>query len=181
MLVNHFENLRRIAKSTCRGKKWEQLNGQLMLEQEHRDMKEARFYVSIGKADNSKNERSSVEVFWKYKKDGRIPWIKDNVKKGLCIRTAQILAHNWTIGEDKIEVVKSFVYLGYKVNQTNDITQEIRQRNIMNGTRTGYRLQRILRSPLIQINNKISLYKTLIRLTDLKHETSLGNRKRCWN
>ena len=70
-------------------------------------------------------------------------------------------SNNIRIGDDEFDVVHNFVYLGSCVNNTNDITQEIKRR-IMLANRTLYGLSRILRSKFVRRNTKVKIYKTLI-------------------
>lgn len=67
-----------------------------------------------------------------------------------------------TIGDYNIEQVDSFVYLGAEVNQTNDISLEIKRR-IQHGNRTFFGLSKLMRSKTISRSLKCTLYKTLIR------------------
>jgi hypothetical protein len=59
-------------------------------------------------------------------------------------------------------VVRRFKYLGTVINDINDETEEIRAR-ILAGNKVYSSLQTIFRSKQIHRNNKIRLYKTLIK------------------
>ena len=67
-----------------------------------------------------------------------------------------------TVGDHKIGTVKRFKYLGTVINGTNDETAEIRVR-ILAANKAYSSLQTIFRSKQIHRNNKIRLYKTLIK------------------
>jgi hypothetical protein len=67
-----------------------------------------------------------------------------------------------TAKEQDIEVVRSFKYLWTVINDTNDETEEIRAR-ILAANKAYSSLQTIFRSKQIHRNNKIRLYKTLIK------------------
>jgi len=68
----------------------------------------------------------------------------------------------WTVGNHKIEMVRIFKYLGTVINDTNDETEEIRAR-ILAANKVYGSTQTIIRSKHIHRNNKIRLYKTLIK------------------
>jgi len=59
-------------------------------------------------------------------------------------------------------VVRRFKYLGTVINDVNDGTEEIRAR-ILAANKTYSSLQTIFRSKQIHRNNKIRLYRTLIK------------------
>lgn len=66
------------------------------------------------------------------------------------------------IDEDKFEVVDQFKYLGSIVTYDNDNTVEIKAR-ISSANRTYFSLLSTLRSSLISRNDKITIYKVMIR------------------
>jgi hypothetical protein len=67
-----------------------------------------------------------------------------------------------TVEDHKIEVVRRFKYLGTVINDINDETEEIRAR-ILAANKAYSSLQTTFRSKQIHQNNKIRLYKTLIK------------------
>ena len=67
-----------------------------------------------------------------------------------------------TIEDHKIEVVRRFKYLGTVINDVNDEMEEIRAR-IQAANKAYSSLQTIFRSKQIHRNNKIRLYRTLIK------------------
>jgi len=67
-----------------------------------------------------------------------------------------------TIEDHKIEVVRRFIYLGTVINYVNDEMEEIRAR-ILAANKAYSSLQTIFRSKQIHRNNKIRLYRTLIK------------------
>ena len=67
-----------------------------------------------------------------------------------------------TVEDRKIEVVRRFKYLGTVINESSDETEEIRAR-ILAADKAYSSLQTILRAKQIHRNNKIRLYKTLIK------------------
>jgi hypothetical protein len=67
-----------------------------------------------------------------------------------------------TVEDLKIEVVRRFKYLGMVINDVNDEMEEIRAR-ILAANKSYSSLQTIFRSKQIHRNNKIRLYKTLIK------------------
>jgi len=67
-----------------------------------------------------------------------------------------------TVENHKIEVVRRFKYLGTVINDVNDETEEIRAR-ILATNKAYSSLQTIFRSKQIHRNNKIRLYRTLIK------------------
>jgi hypothetical protein len=67
-----------------------------------------------------------------------------------------------TIEDHKIEAVRRFKYLGKVINDSNDETEEIRAR-ILAANEAYSSLQTIFRYKQIHRNNKIRLYKTLIK------------------
>jgi len=67
-----------------------------------------------------------------------------------------------TVEDLKIEVVRRFKYLGMVINDINDEMEEIRAR-ILAANKSYSSLQTIFRSKQIHRNNKIRLYKTLIK------------------
>ena len=67
-----------------------------------------------------------------------------------------------TVGDHKIEMVRRFKYLGTVINDTNDETEEIQAR-ILEANKAYSSLQTIFRSKQIHRNNRIRLYKTLIK------------------
>jgi hypothetical protein len=67
-----------------------------------------------------------------------------------------------TIEDHKIEVVRRFTYLGTVIHDVNDETKEIRAR-ILAANKAYSSLHTIFRSKQIHRNNKIRLYKTLIK------------------
>jgi hypothetical protein len=66
------------------------------------------------------------------------------------------------IGNSNFESVQSFTYLGSLINANNDNSAEIKKR-ILWGNKSFYGLRRQFRSQLLSLNNKIQLYKALIR------------------
>jgi hypothetical protein len=67
-----------------------------------------------------------------------------------------------TVEDHKTEVVRRFKYLGTVINDINDETEEIRAR-ILAANKAYTSLQTLFRSKQIHRNNKIRLYKTLIK------------------
>jgi hypothetical protein len=67
-----------------------------------------------------------------------------------------------TVINHDIEVVRRFKYLGTVINDTNDETEEIRAM-MLAANKVYNSLQTIFRSEQIRRNNKIRLYKTLIK------------------
>jgi len=67
-----------------------------------------------------------------------------------------------TVEDHKIEVIRRFKYLGTVINDSNDETEESRAR-ILSANKAYSSLQTIFRSKQIHRNNKIRLYKTLIK------------------
>jgi hypothetical protein len=66
------------------------------------------------------------------------------------------------VEDHKIEVVRRFKYLGTVINDSNDEKEEIRVR-ILAANKAYSSLQTIFRSKHIHRNNKIGLYKTLLK------------------
>jgi hypothetical protein len=71
-------------------------------------------------------------------------------------------ARNSNLGNQAIEHVDSFVYLGSEINSDNDISLEIKRR-IQLGNKTYFGLSKLMRSRTISRRLKCTLYKTLIR------------------
>ena len=71
-----------------------------------------------------------------------------------------------TIDDQSFEVVDEFVYLGVLTRADNDISLEIKRR-IMAANRCFHGLQKHLRSKILTIKTKLTIYKTLIRPTAL--------------
>jgi len=67
-----------------------------------------------------------------------------------------------TIEDHKIEVVRRFKYLGTVINDVNEEIEEIRAM-ILAANKAYSSLQTIFRSKQIHRNNKIRLYRTLIK------------------
>ena len=67
-----------------------------------------------------------------------------------------------TVDDHRIEMVRGFKYLGTIVNDTNNETEEIRAR-ILAANKAYSSLKTVFRSKQIHRNNKIRLYKTLIK------------------
>jgi len=67
-----------------------------------------------------------------------------------------------TVEDHKIEVARRFKYLGTVINDGSDETEEIRAR-ILAANKAYSSLQTTFRSKQIHRNNKIRLYKTLIK------------------
>ena len=67
-----------------------------------------------------------------------------------------------TVEDHKIEVVRRFKQLGTVINDSNDEMEEIRAR-ILAANKAYSSLQTIFQSKQINRNNKIRLYKTLIK------------------
>jgi hypothetical protein len=67
-----------------------------------------------------------------------------------------------TVTDHDIEVVRRFKYLGTVINDTNDETEEIGAR-ILAASKVYSSLQTIFRYKQIHRNDKIRLYKTLIK------------------
>ena len=67
-----------------------------------------------------------------------------------------------TVEDHKTEVVRRFKYIGRVVNDSNDEMEEIEARNLA-ANKAYSSLQTIFRSKQIHRNNKIRLYKTLIK------------------
>jgi uncharacterized membrane protein YgaE (UPF0421/DUF939 family) len=77
-------------------------------------------------------------------------------------KTRRIRSEILTINDHEIEVVKNFKYLGAVINNANDETEEIKAA-ILTANKAYYSLQTIFMSKRIHHNNKIRIYKTLIR------------------
>jgi flagellar basal body P-ring protein FlgI len=70
-----------------------------------------------------------------------------------------------TVEDHKIEVVRRFKYLGTVINDVKDEMEEIRA-IILAANKAYSSLQTIFRSEQIYRNNKIRLYRTLIKPTE---------------
>lgn len=66
------------------------------------------------------------------------------------------------VGENTIECVRSFQYLGVNINASNDMHEEIESR-IMCGCRGLYALQSVLRSTQLGRSMKVRVYKAILR------------------
>lgn len=71
------------------------------------------------------------------------------------------LGPNVSIGNYNFKVVQNFIYLGTEVNNTNDITTEVKRR-IMLANRCLYGLSNLLRSKQLSRTTKVRLYHQLI-------------------
>ena len=78
-----------------------------------------------------------------------------------------------TVEDHKIEVVRRFKYLETVINDSNDETEEILAR-ILAANKADSSLQNIFISKQIHRNNKIRLYKTLIKPILLLWKCDLG-------
>ncbi|CAG9573517.1 unnamed protein product [Danaus chrysippus] len=67
-----------------------------------------------------------------------------------------------TIGDDTIEGVSSFKYLGSILSSRNKVGDEVNAR-IMAGSRCFYSLSKLFRSKYLSAKSKLSIYKTIIR------------------
>ncbi|CAG9559827.1 unnamed protein product [Danaus chrysippus] len=86
-----------------------------------------------------------------------------------------------TIGDDTIEGVSSFKYLGPILSNRNKVGVEVNAR-IMAGNRCFYSLSKLFRSKYLSAKSKLSIYKTIIRpVTTYGYEAwSLSSAQSVW-
>lgn len=89
--------------------------------------------------------------------DGKINYVK------LSTAETRRKIQNITIGEYCFEGVKEFVYFGSSLNNSTNMTEEIKRR-IMASSRAYYANITLFQSNLLSKITKMKLYKTLIRL-----------------
>ena len=77
-------------------------------------------------------------------------------------RSGRRPANEIEVGNQKLETVDSFVYLGSKINASNSASEEIQAR-ILAGNRSFFSLKSIFQSSVVSRSTKIKAYKVLIR------------------
>jgi len=97
---------------------------------------------------------------------GQTLGLKINEKKTKYMRLSAVevrrRVQSITIGQYSFEGVKDFVYLGSSLNNSNNISEEIKRR-IMAGNRVYLANIKLLKSKLLSKTTKMKLYKTLIK------------------
>jgi len=122
----------------------------------------------IGYADNinimGRTKRAISEAYGELKERAKEVGLIINVEKTKAMVQSRRLGkgRTQTVEDHKIEVVRRFKYLRTVINDVNDETEEIRAR-ILAANKAYSSLQTIFRSKQIHQNNKIRLYKTLIK------------------
>ena len=122
----------------------------------------------IGYADDinimGRTKRATSEVYGELKERAKEAGLIINVEKtrAMVQRRRPEKEGTLTVGDHKIEMVKRFTYLGMVINDTNDETEEIQAR-ILAANKAYSSLQTTFQSKQIHQNNKIRLYKTLIK------------------
>ena len=129
------------------------------------------FYKSvqlIGYADDinimGRTKRAISEVYGELKEKAKEVGLNINVEKTKAMVQSRRPGRGGTltVGDHDIEVVRGFKYLGTVLNDVNEETEEIQAR-ILAANRAYSSLQTIFRSKQIHRNNKIRIYKTLIK------------------
>jgi sorting nexin-29 len=129
------------------------------------------FYKSvqlIGYADDinimGRTKRAISEVYGDLKERAKEVGLNINVEKTKSMVQSRRPGRKRTLtDEDRdVEVVTKFKYLGMVLNDTNEENKEIQAR-IVAANKAYTFLQSIFRSKQIHRNNKIRLYKTLIK------------------
>jgi hypothetical protein len=123
----------------------------------------------IGYADDinimGRTKRASLMVYRELKEIAKeVVGLNINVEKTKAMVQSRRRRGRETLTakEQDIEVVTRFKYLGTVINDTNDETEEIRAR-ILAANKAYSSVQTTFRSKQINRNNKIRLYKTLIK------------------
>jgi hypothetical protein len=75
-------------------------------------------------------------------------------------RTFRDVGQSVVIGDKHFEVVKEFVYLGFQITPTNDVSLEI-QRRVQTTNRCFFGLRKHLRSSHLSRQTKFTIHKTL--------------------
>jgi hypothetical protein len=129
------------------------------------------FYKSvqlIGYADDInimvRTKRDTSMVYTELKKRAKEVGLNINAEKTKAMVQSRRPRGRETLTakEQDIQVVRRFKYLRTVINDTDDETEEIRARNLA-ANKAYSSLQTIFRSKQIHRNNKIRLYKTLIK------------------
>ena len=128
----------------------------------------------IGYADDinimGRTKRAISEVYGELKETAKEMGLNINVEKTKEMvqsrRTGR--RRTLTVEEHNIEVVTRFKYLGMVLSDTNEEKEEIQAR-ILAASKAYSALHSIFRSKQIHRNNKIRLYKTLIKPTEVSH------------
>lgn len=111
-----------------------------------------------------RTKRAVRENYETLKEKGKNVGLDINITKTKAMenKTERRIGQNWSIGDDNIEVVEDFSYLGSIINNENNMAQEIRHR-LIKGNKALYALNNIFKSKLVNKNTKTLIYKTLIR------------------
>ena len=121
----------------------------------------------IGYADINimgRTKRAISEAYGELKERAKEVGLIINVEKtkAMVLNRRYGKGRTLTIEDHKIEVVRRFKYLGMVINNINDEIEETRAR-ILAANKAYSSLQTIFRSKQIHRNNKIRLYRTLIK------------------
>jgi len=122
----------------------------------------------IGYADDinimGRTKRAISEAYGELKERAKEVGLIINVEKTKAMVQSRRLGkgRTLTIEDHKTEVVRRFKYLGTVINDVNDEMEEIRAR-ILAANKAYSSLQTIFRSKQIHRNNKIRLYRALIK------------------
>ena len=95
----------------------------------------------------------------KVEREGEKVGLKLNIQKTKIVASSPITS--WQIGEEKLEAVADFIFLGSKVTVDCDCSHEIKRR-LLFGKKAMTRLGSVLKSRDITLPTKVHLVKALV-------------------
>jgi hypothetical protein len=111
-----------------------------------------------------RTKQTIIDTFCKRKQEALNAGLIVNTSKTKYLHCTRKTIHptNMDIGEEQVEQVNSFKYLGAMVNTDSSVEEEIKER-IAAGNRAYHVHKKLFTSKLISRNVKLHLYDTLIR------------------
>jgi hypothetical protein len=107
------------------------------------------------------------EMFLALEKEAQYAGLIVNQSKTKYMKTARgkdKITQQCIIEQNQFERVNEFTYLGNQINAQNKRSEEIRKR-IQAGNRCYYANKKLLSKKILNCNNKIQIYKTIVRPT----------------
>ena len=98
-------------------------------------------------------------LLMKVKEEGEIAGLKLNIQKTKIMASGHITS--WQTGEETIEIVTDFIFLGSKITAGGDCSHEIK-RNLLLGRKAMTNLESILKSRDITLSTKVHLVKAIV-------------------
>ena len=108
-----------------------------------------------------KSEEELKNLFMKVKEESEKVGLKLNIQKTKIMASSPITS--WQIDEEKMETVKDFIFLGFKITADGDCSHETK-RFLLLGRKAVTNIESILKSRDIALPTKVHLVKAMVFL-----------------